>query len=41
MSSDGIDAPDAEVPPGTYLFRIELEDSLGRTSVSEVKLVIQ
>ncbi len=40
-SSDGIDMPDAEVPPGTHVLRLELKDSLGRTSVSEVKLVVQ
>ncbi len=41
MSSDGIDMPDAEVPPGTHLLRVELKDSLGRTSVGEVKLRVQ
>jgi hypothetical protein len=41
MSSDGIDMPDAEVPPGTHLLRVELKDNLGRTSVSEVKLLVQ
>jgi hypothetical protein len=41
MSSDGIDMPDAEVPPGTHLLRVELKDDLGRTSVSEVKLLVQ
>jgi hypothetical protein len=41
MSSDGIDMPDAEVPPGTHLLRVELKDSLGRKSVSEVKLRVQ
>ena len=41
MSSDGIDMPEAEVPPGTHLLRVELKDSLGRTSVSEVKLLVQ
>ncbi len=40
-SSDGIDMPDAEVPPGTHMLRLELKDSLGRTSVSEIKLVVQ
>jgi hypothetical protein len=40
-TSDGIDMPDAEVPPGTHTLRLELKDSLGRTSVSEVKLVVQ
>jgi hypothetical protein len=40
-SSDGIDMPDAEVPPGTHLLRLELKDSLGRTSVTEVKFVVQ
>jgi hypothetical protein len=40
-SSDGIDMPDAEVPPGTHTLRLELKDSMGRTSVSEVKLVVQ
>jgi hypothetical protein len=41
MSSDGIDMPDAEVPSGTHLLRVELKDSLGRKSVSEVKLLVQ
>jgi hypothetical protein len=40
-SSNGIDMPDAEVPPGTHLLRVELKDSLGRTSVSEIKLGVQ
>jgi hypothetical protein len=40
-TSDGIDMPDAEVPPGTHTLRLELKDSLGRTSVSEVKFVVQ
>jgi hypothetical protein len=40
-SSDGIDMPDAEVPSGTHLLRIELKDSLGRTSVSVIKLIVQ
>jgi len=40
-SSDGIDMPDAEVPPGTHLLRLELKDSLGRTSVSVIKLIVQ
>ena len=41
ISSDGIDMPDGEVPPGTHVLRVEVKDSLGRTSVSEVKLLIQ
>jgi hypothetical protein len=41
MSSDGIDMPDAEVPPGRHLLRVEVTDSLGRKSVSEVKLLVQ
>jgi hypothetical protein len=41
MSSNGIDMPDAEVPPGTHMLRVELKDSLGRTSVGEVKLLVQ
>jgi hypothetical protein len=40
-SGDGIDMPDAEVPPGTHLLRVELKDSLGRKSVSEIKLRVQ
>jgi hypothetical protein len=40
-SSDGIDMPDAEVPPGTHLLRLELKDSLGRTSVSVIKLIVE
>ena len=41
ISSDGIDMPDAEVPPGTHMLRVELKDSLGRQSVNEVKLLVQ
>jgi len=41
MSSEGIDMPDVEVPPGTYLLRIEVKDSLDRKSVGEVKLLVQ
>jgi hypothetical protein len=41
ISSNGIDMPNAEVPPGTHLLRIELKDNLGRTSISEVKLIVQ
>jgi len=40
-SSDGIDMPEAELPPGAHLLRIEVKDSLGRKSASEVKLLIQ
>jgi len=40
-SSDGIDMPNAEVPPGTHLLRLELKDSLGRTSVSVIKLIVE
>jgi hypothetical protein len=38
---DGIDMPDAEVPPGTHLLRLELKDSLGRASISTIKLVVE
>jgi hypothetical protein len=41
MTSEGIDMPDVEVPPGTYLLRIEVKDSLDRKSVGEVKLLVQ
>ena len=41
ISSEGIDMPDAEVPPGTHLLRLELKDSLGRTSVSVIKLIVE
>jgi hypothetical protein len=41
VTGEGIDMPDAEVPPGTYLLRVEVTDSLGRKSVSEVKLLVQ
>jgi len=40
-NSDGIDMPDAEVPPGTHLLRVELKDSLGRVSISIIKLVVE
>ncbi len=39
--SDGIDMPDAEVPPGTHLLRFELKDSLGRTSISVIRLIVE
>jgi hypothetical protein len=41
VSSDGIDMPEAEIPPGTHLLRIEVKDSLDRKSVAEVKLLVQ
>jgi hypothetical protein len=41
VTGEGIDMPDAEVPPGTHLLRVEVTDSLGRKSVSEVKLLVQ
>ncbi|MGP0082803.1 MAG: hypothetical protein ACLP0B_04100 [Steroidobacteraceae bacterium] len=40
-SGDGIDMPDAEVPPGAHLLRIELKDSLGRTTVVVIKLIVE
>lgn len=40
-SSDGINMPDAEVSPGTHLLRLELKDSLGRTSVSVIKFIVE
>jgi hypothetical protein len=39
--SDGIDMPEAEAPPGTHLLRVELKDSLGRTSISMIKLIVE
>jgi hypothetical protein len=39
--SDGIDMPNAEAPPGTHLLRVELKDSLGRTSISVIKLIVE
>src|SRR5262249_26508817 len=41
ISSDGIDMPNAEVPPGMHLLRVELSDSLGRKSANEVMLRVQ
>jgi hypothetical protein len=41
VTSNGIDMPDAEVPPGTHLLRVEVKDSLGRKSVTSVKLLVQ
>jgi hypothetical protein len=41
ISSDGIDMPDAEVPAGIHLLRVELRDSLGRRSAGEVTLRVQ
>ena len=41
VSSEGIDMPDAEVPPGEHLLRVEVKDSLGRKSVGSVKLLVQ
>jgi hypothetical protein len=40
-TGDGIDMPDAEIPPGTHLLRLELKDSLGRTTVSVIKLLVE
>ena len=41
IGSDGIDMPNAEAPPGTHLLRVEVKDSLGRTSVSLIKLIVE
>ena len=36
----GIDIPDAELPPGDHIMRIELRDSDGRTSAASFVLVV-
>ena len=40
-SVNGIDMPDAEVPSGTHLIRVEVKDNLGRNSISIIKLDVE
>jgi hypothetical protein len=40
ISADGIDVPDAEVPPGIHEFRIELKDNDGRLGATEFKFQV-
>jgi hypothetical protein len=40
-NANGIDMPDAEVPSGTHLIRVEVKDNLGRNSISIIKLDVQ
>jgi hypothetical protein len=35
ITADGIDVPDAEVPPGTHAFRIELKDNEGHLGATD------
>jgi hypothetical protein len=35
ITADGIDVPDAEVPPGTHAFRIELKDNAGHLGAAD------
>jgi hypothetical protein len=35
ITADGIDVPDAEVPPGTHAFRIELKDNEGHVGAAD------
>jgi len=35
ITADGIDVPDAEVPPGTHQFRIELKDNAGHLGAAD------
>jgi hypothetical protein len=35
ITADGIDVPDAEVPPGTHQFRIELKDNEGHLGAAD------
>jgi hypothetical protein len=41
VTADGIEMPDAEVPPGTHLIRLEVKDSQGRTGTALIKLVVE
>jgi hypothetical protein len=40
ISADGIDVPDAEVPPGAHEFRIELKDRDGRIGATEFRFQV-
>jgi hypothetical protein len=40
VTADGIDIKDAEVPPGTHLFRIFARDSEGRGGTQTIKLSV-
>ena len=40
ISADGIEVPEAEVPPGIHEFRIELKDNDGRRGATEFKFQV-
>ena len=40
VRSDGIEVPDAELPPGAHAFRIEVRDTDGRAGGSIVTIQV-
>ena len=40
VSKDGIDMPQADVPPGNHLIRIDVKDAEGRSTSSTITLVV-
>lgn len=40
LTADGIEMPDAEVPAGTHLFRVDVKDNQGRSSTAIFKVTV-
>ena len=40
MTATGIDMPDAELPPGDHIMRIDIKDSDGRTGSTSFVLKV-
>jgi hypothetical protein len=41
IRADGIEIPGAELPPGTHLFRIDVKDTLGRSTAELFKIGVE
>jgi hypothetical protein len=40
LTKDGIEMPQAEVPPGTHVLRLEMKDTEGRSSSTTITLAV-
>jgi hypothetical protein len=40
ITANGIDMPQAEVPPGTHLLRLDVKDTEGRATATTIKLTV-
>ena len=40
VTKDGIDMPQAEMPPGTHFIRLDLKDTEGRSTSTTISLVV-